>query len=331
VTHTATSSFSSADPAHQASAPGAQPRDRIPQRDGFSRIPPFNGDEDFGLDTGKDVTDRRAAGLLLRGMGRCTEHCPAANTGKILNPKEIVLGCHYLNEFGAGTEERSMGKPHIAEEARFNALRAAPANSNVPVGIQHHADDRGPAARRSQHRQVGDDYGTKPFPKSGRNGNAHGVRASERQKFIEKRVAALRWHAGVLPVAGCMGRERSAGPAKIVTALARVMRHAGRDVRRVAQRKMHGRSARRLGNDGVHAGWRRRISNRFSGQCEEDVSICPHCVRTISTDWREAGATFEIEHQQRVAGAVAAHDRGHERAEREVSITTRATWGRYPE
>src|SRR6185436_1884262 len=26
------------------------------------------------------------------------------------------------------------------------------------------------------------------------------------------------------------------------------------------------------------------------------VSICPHCVRTISTDWREAGATFEIEH-----------------------------------
>jgi Fe-S oxidoreductase len=26
------------------------------------------------------------------------------------------------------------------------------------------------------------------------------------------------------------------------------------------------------------------------------VSICPHCVRTIGTDWREAGATFEIEH-----------------------------------
>jgi Fe-S oxidoreductase len=26
------------------------------------------------------------------------------------------------------------------------------------------------------------------------------------------------------------------------------------------------------------------------------VSICPHCVRTISMDWKEAGATFEIEH-----------------------------------
>jgi Fe-S oxidoreductase len=26
------------------------------------------------------------------------------------------------------------------------------------------------------------------------------------------------------------------------------------------------------------------------------VSICPHCVRTIGTDWREYGAAFEIEH-----------------------------------
>jgi Fe-S oxidoreductase len=26
------------------------------------------------------------------------------------------------------------------------------------------------------------------------------------------------------------------------------------------------------------------------------VSICPHCVRTIGTDWSEAGATFPIEH-----------------------------------
>jgi len=44
-----------------------------------------------------------------------------------------VLGLrNYLNEFGAGTEEPLMGK-HIAEEAAFfNALRAAPANSNVP-------------------------------------------------------------------------------------------------------------------------------------------------------------------------------------------------------
>ena len=26
------------------------------------------------------------------------------------------------------------------------------------------------------------------------------------------------------------------------------------------------------------------------------ISICPHCVRTISTDWKEYGAPPEIEH-----------------------------------
>ena len=39
------------------------------KREGFSDIPKLAGDEDFGLVTGKDVTqNRRAAGLLLRRM-----------------------------------------------------------------------------------------------------------------------------------------------------------------------------------------------------------------------------------------------------------------------
>ena len=34
------------------------------------------------------------------------------------------------------------------------------------------------------------------------------------------------------------------------------------------------------------------------------VSICPHCVRTIGTDWREFGATFEIEHHSELLARV---------------------------
>src|SRR5260370_928929 len=62
------------------------------KRQGFSRIPPLSGDEDFGLDTGKDVTriDSLQA-LSCVECGRCTEHCPASNTGKVLNPKRIIL------------------------------------------------------------------------------------------------------------------------------------------------------------------------------------------------------------------------------------------------
>src|SRR5208283_3654924 len=34
------------------------------------------------------------------------------------------------------------------------------------------------------------------------------------------------------------------------------------------------------------------------------VSICPHCARTIGTDWREYGGTFEIEHHSELLARV---------------------------
>ena len=42
--------------------------------------------------TGKDIT--RLVALQAYSCvecGRCQEHCPAYNTGKLLNPKEIAL------------------------------------------------------------------------------------------------------------------------------------------------------------------------------------------------------------------------------------------------
>ena len=73
-------------------------------RGGFSRIPPLSGDEDFGLVTGKDVTRLTALqAYSCVECGRCTEHCPANNTGKTLNPKLIALGMRdYLNQYRRG-------------------------------------------------------------------------------------------------------------------------------------------------------------------------------------------------------------------------------------
>src|SRR5258708_415966 len=63
------------------------------KRDQFSKIPPLVGDEDFGLDTGKDITKLDALqAYSCVESGRCTEHCPAYFTGKKLNPNQIALG-----------------------------------------------------------------------------------------------------------------------------------------------------------------------------------------------------------------------------------------------
>jgi heterodisulfide reductase subunit C len=157
------------------------------KRAGFSRIPPLSGDEDFGLDTGKDLTriDALQAFSCVE-CGRCSEHCPAYNTGKILNPKEIVLGLRdYLKEHGPAAEAPLVGV-HISEEALFQCTSCGACEFQCPVGIQHLPMIVGLRRGAVNTGKWEDDFGTKLFLNLERNGNALGFAPSDRQKFIEK-------------------------------------------------------------------------------------------------------------------------------------------------
>jgi Fe-S oxidoreductase len=84
---------------------------------------------------------------------------------------------------------------------------------------------------------------------------------------------------------------------EIVLALVRVLRHAGVTFGVLKKEKCTGDPARRLGNDlAFTLVAEANIETLQAANVKKMVSICPHCVRTIGTDWREAGATFEIEH-----------------------------------
>jgi Fe-S oxidoreductase len=268
------------------------------KRQGFSRIPPLSGDEDFGLDTGKDVTriDALQAFSCVE-CGRCTEHCPAANTGKVLNPKEIILGMRgYLKEFGAASEAPLLGK-HLGEEAAFQCTTCGACEFQCPVGIQHLPIIIGLRRGAVNTGKWEDDYGTKLFLNLERYGNAMGFAASERQKFIEK--SGLPIFDGSQEYClwlGCMGSYDPQGR-EIVLALGRVLRHAGVTFGVLKKEKCTGDPARRLGNDLAFTQVAEsNIETLRAANVKKMVSICPHCVRTIGTDWREAGATFEIEH-----------------------------------
>ena len=114
--HADAAGLSAADSAHQASAPGAEPVHGLSLARRVRRIPPLGGDEDFGLVAGTDLT--RLVSLQAYSCvecGRCMEHCPANNTGKLLNPKEIVLGVRgYLNESGPASRRAAAGQIHLA-------------------------------------------------------------------------------------------------------------------------------------------------------------------------------------------------------------------------
>jgi len=142
----------------------------------FAKIPPLAGDEDFGLDTGKDLT--RIVALQAYSCvecGRCTEHCPANHTGKVLDPREIALGVRrYLNEFGAGSEEPLLGK-HLSQEAAFQCTTCGACEFQCPVGVEHLPMIVGLRRGAVNTGKWEDGYGTKLFLALERTGNALGM------------------------------------------------------------------------------------------------------------------------------------------------------------
>src|SRR5580698_9225245 len=197
-------------------------------RGGFSNIPPLVGDEDFGLDTGKDLTKLVALqAYSCVECGRCSQHCPAFNTHKVLDPKKIVLGVReYLNEFGPGSEEPLLGA-HLSQEAVFQCTTCGACEYQCPVGIEHLPIIIGLRRGAVNTGKWEDDYGTKLFLNLERHGNALGFASSERDKFVQKQqFPTFDGTQEYCLWLGCMGAYDPQGR-EIISSFARVMNHLG--------------------------------------------------------------------------------------------------------
>ena len=268
------------------------------KRPGFSDIPPLAGDEDFGLDTGKDLTQIVALqAYSCVECGRCTEHCPASNTGKELNPKNIALGLRsFLNEYGATSDQPLIGK-HLSLEAAFQCTTCGACEFQCPVGIQHLPMIIGLRRGAVNTGKWEDDYGTKLFLNLERGGNALGFSSSEREKFVQKQEFPI--FDGTQEYClwlGCMGAYDPQGR-EIISSFAKVMRHLNVSFGVLRKERCTGDPARRLGNDLVFGQLAEsNLETLKASKVQKIVSICPHCVRTIGTDWKEYGEAPPIEH-----------------------------------
>lgn len=267
-------------------------------RGGFGKIPPLVGDEDFGLVTGKDLTQLVSLqAYSCVECGRCSEHCPATNTGKELNPKEIILGVRgYLNEFGPTSEELLLGK-HNSQKAVFQCTTCGACEFQCPVGIEHLPILVGLRRGAVNTGSWEDDYGTKLFNQLERGSNALGISALERDKFLQKQAFPI--FDGTQEYClwlGCMGGYDPKGR-EIVTAFARVMDYLGTSYGVLRKEKCTGDPVRRLGNDLLFQQLaEENLKNLAQNKVKKIVSICPHCVRTIQEDWKAYGIPPEIEH-----------------------------------
>ena len=268
------------------------------KRQGFSQIPPLT-EEEVGLVTTRDLTriDALQAFSCVE-CGRCTEQCPASNTGKVLNPKEVILGVR--DSLLANDAAQAIVGVHVKEEAIFQCTTCGGCEAVCPVGIQHLPFLIGLRRGRVNTGEWEDPYGTKLFLAMEKNGNALGLPALERAKFLER--AALPVFDGSQEYClwlGCMGAYDPQGRETVI-ALAALLRHLGITFGVLKKERCTGDPARRLGNDllfgqlaesGITA-----LTAAGVTPAHKVLSTCPHCVRTIGTDWAEAGQVFAVEH-----------------------------------
>jgi Fe-S oxidoreductase len=267
-------------------------------RGSFAHIPPLLGDEDFGLVAGTDLT--RLVSLQAYSCvecGRCTEHCPAATTGKLLNPKEIVLGLRsFLNELGPASAEPLLGK-YNSQEAVFQCTTCGACEFQCPVGIEHVPILIGLRRGAVNTGAWDDPHGTRLFLNLERGDNALGLSSAERDRFIEKQ--ALPIFDGSQEYClwlGCMGAYDPKGR-EIIADFARVMRHLGASFGVLRKEKCTGDPVRRLGNDLLFQQLAEANLEALAlNKVRKIVTICPHCVRTIQEDWKEYGTPPEVEH-----------------------------------
>jgi Fe-S oxidoreductase len=264
----------------------------------FSKIPPLKGDEDFGLVTGADLTQLVSLqAYSCVECGRCTEHCPAANTGKVLNPKEIVLGLRsYLNEQGPKSAEPLLGK-YNSQEAAFQCTTCGACEFQCPVGIEHLPILIGLRRGAVNTGEWENEYGAKLFLALERGSNALGMGSAERDKFVQKLELPI--FDGTQEYClwlGCMGGYDPKGR-EIIADFVRVMKHLGTSYGVLRKEKCTGDPVRRLGNDlAFQQLAEANLETMTQAKVKKIISICPHCVRTIQEDWKEYGTPPEIEH-----------------------------------
>jgi Fe-S oxidoreductase len=271
------------------------------KRPEFSQLPKLEGDEDFGLVAGKDLTQMIALqAYSCVECGRCTEHCPASTTGKVLNPKEIVLGVRsYLNAEGPGSEVALLdgAQPALSMEAAFECTTCGACEFQCPVGVQHLPVLIGLRRGAVNTGAWEDKYGTKLFLALEKQGNSLGMSSAERDKFIAKQEFPIFDGSQEYCLwLGCMGSYDPKGR-EIVSDFARVMRALGTQFGVLKKEKCTGDPARRLGNDLLFGDLAEQGLKAFAAAgVKKIVTICPHCVRTMATDWLEYGVAPEIEH-----------------------------------
>ncbi|GFO66886.1 electron transfer flavoprotein [Geomonas limicola] len=278
--------------------PNTQPRERFEKGETFG----VGSVENF---TWKDLFDSYSC----TECGRCQAACPATNTGKPLNPRQIVhaIKTNLLENGPALKEGRPGTLPLIGdegegtntEESIWSCTTCGACMQACPVLIEQMPKIIKMRRHLVETKAHFPEELLNLFENMEQRSNPWGIAPGERAKWVST-LDVKPFAAGeteYLFYVGCAGSFDSRTK-QVTVALATILDAAGISWGILGKdEKCCGDSLRRLGNEFLFDKMARENVELFKERgVTKVITLCPHCLTTLKNDYRQFGLELEVRH-----------------------------------
>ena len=250
-------------------------------------------------------------GLSCTECGRCTDVCPAANTGKLLSPRKIIVDIRRRTEEKAplilksikekeGVPDKTLVHDYISDEELWACTTCNACVQECPVTIEHVdsivdmrrnlvlMESQFPAELNSVFKNIETNFTPCVFNSQDRANWAEGLNIKTMAE--DSNCEILFW-------VGCAG-SFDARYQTVTKAIAKLLQKAEVDFRILGiEEKCNGDTARRLGNEYLAQMMITENVQTLNGYgVKKIVTGCPHCFNTLKNEYPAFGGNYEVYH-----------------------------------
>ncbi|MBI4506648.1 MAG: (Fe-S)-binding protein [Chloroflexi bacterium] len=272
--------------------------------------------------TWKDLFD----GDACTECGRCTAVCPARSTGKLLDPKLIVLDLrNYITRHERGLlagRDVAAGDPAlpalvgeaIPEQMLWDCTTCRACMQACPVLIEHVPkivnmrrylvleESRFPREVQGVFNNLENRFNPWQLP--------HQQRAAWAEGLDIPTMAETKGQVEYLLWVGCFGAFDDRNK-RVTRALAKILKEAGVSFAILgSEEKCTGDPARRIGNEYLYQMLAQENVETLNGYgVRKIVTQCPHCFNTIRNEYPDFGGRYEVIHHTQLLAELIAQGR----------------------
>lgn len=266
----------------------------------------YYGVDDFEKFSWKQILD----GYSCTECGRCTSVCPAANAGKTLSPRKIIVDIRKrtLDKaplLAAGVSEsvvyeRTLVHDYISDKELWQCTTCMACVQECPVMIEHVDSIVDMRRHLVLTESTFPNELNNVFKSLETNGSPWAFNPADRAEWAEGlniKTMAEDPNGEVLFWVGCAGSFDNRYK-KVSQAFAQLMQKADIDFRILGtEEKCNGDTARRLGNEYLAQMMMKENIEVLNGYGVKNiVTACPHCYNSLKNEFKQFGGNYEVKH-----------------------------------